>query len=83
VDGGLINTVPVSVCRETGAQYVIGVNVVPAPTKAMCNPNKNQQFQFCDLTKLQEVGEETNLPRLSRIQDHSLRTHIYEIENST
>lgn len=28
VDGGLINTVPVSVCREMGADVVVGVNVV-------------------------------------------------------
>jgi len=83
VDGGLINTVPVSVCREMGAKYVIGVNVIPVPTKIMCNPNKNQQFQFCDLSKLKEIGEKTNLPVLSRIQDHSLRSHIYDIENAT
>jgi NTE family protein len=83
VDGGLINTVPVSVCREMGAKYVIGVNVIPVPTKAICNPNKNQQFQFCDLTKIKEIGEKPNLPVLSRIQDHSLRSHIYDIENAT
>jgi NTE family protein len=28
VDGGLMNTVPVSVCRELGADFIIGVNVV-------------------------------------------------------
>lgn len=28
VDGGLLNTVPVSVCHDMGADYVIGVNVV-------------------------------------------------------
>lgn len=28
VDGGLMNTVPVSLCRELGAEFVIGVNVV-------------------------------------------------------
>lgn len=28
VDGGLLNTVPVSVCQDMGADYVIGVNVV-------------------------------------------------------
>ena len=32
VDGGLINAVPVSVCREMGAEYVIGVNVIPEPS---------------------------------------------------
>jgi NTE family protein len=28
VDGGLMNTVPVSVCRDLGADFIIGVNVV-------------------------------------------------------
>jgi predicted acylesterase/phospholipase RssA len=37
VDGGLLNEVPVSVCRRLGADYVIGVNVIPAPDKVMQN----------------------------------------------
>lgn len=32
VDGGLVNVVPVSVCRDLGADFVIGVNVIPDPT---------------------------------------------------
>jgi len=35
VDGGLINAVPVSICREMGAGYVIGVNVIPDPGKVV------------------------------------------------
>jgi NTE family protein len=31
VDGGLLNQVPVKTCRELGAGYVIGVNVIPEP----------------------------------------------------
>lgn len=31
VDGGLVNMVPVSTCREMGAGYVVGVNVIPDP----------------------------------------------------
>ncbi|MBN1689820.1 MAG: patatin-like phospholipase family protein [Dehalococcoidia bacterium] len=31
VDGGLVNVVPVSVCRDLGADFVIGVNVIPDP----------------------------------------------------
>ncbi|MDO8473911.1 MAG: patatin-like phospholipase family protein, partial [Dehalococcoidia bacterium] len=33
VDGGLVNEVPVKLCREIGASYVIGVNVNPDPAK--------------------------------------------------
>jgi len=31
IDGGLVNVVPVSVCRELGAEFVFGVNVIPRP----------------------------------------------------
>lgn len=35
VDGGLVNVVPVSVCRDLGADYVIGVNVIPEPSSGV------------------------------------------------
>ena len=31
VDGGLVNEVPVTTCRYMGAEYVVGVNVIPDP----------------------------------------------------
>jgi NTE family protein len=31
VDGGLVNVVPVSVCRDMGATFIIGVNALPGP----------------------------------------------------
>ncbi|MBN2098548.1 MAG: patatin-like phospholipase family protein [Dehalococcoidia bacterium] len=31
VDGGLVNMVPVSTCRDMGAEYVVGINVIPDP----------------------------------------------------
>ncbi len=31
VDGGLVNVVPVSVCQDMGANFTIGVNVIPDP----------------------------------------------------
>jgi NTE family protein len=49
VDGGLVNVVPVSVCRDMGADFVIGVNVIPDPasgvmpvtiSSAVCRENK-------------------------------------------
>ena len=83
VDGGLINTVPVSVCRDMGAGYVIGVNVVPDPGKAICNSNKDQQYQVCGSAKLEETGDKTELATVSRIDSHSLRSRIADIENAT
>ena len=42
VDGGLVNEVPVSVCREMRAEYVIGVNVIPEPSRMMPKLKKSQ-----------------------------------------
>ena len=32
VDGGLVNMVPVGICRDMGAEYVVGINVIPDPS---------------------------------------------------
>ena len=79
VDGGLINAVPVSVCREMGADYVIGVNVVPEPSKVLYKPNKNQQYSVYEPTKLGE----TDLSMIPRMHSNSLRSRIDDIEKAT
>jgi NTE family protein len=38
VDGGLVNMVPVSTCRDLGAEYVVGVNVIPDPAGRIHEP---------------------------------------------
>jgi NTE family protein len=38
VDGGLVNEVPVSVCHQLGAEYVVGVNVIPDPSQMLQKP---------------------------------------------
>jgi NTE family protein len=84
VDGGLINTVPVSVCRDMGAGYVIGVNVIPDPGRAICNLNtKDEQYPVYVLNQLKETENKTELDTLSRIDSHSLRSRIADIENAT
>jgi NTE family protein len=52
VDGGLVNVVPVSVCHDMGASFIIGVNVIPDP--AICDLQKKgesapQPFDHHDL----------------------------------
>lgn len=42
VDGGLVNMVPVSTCREMGAEYVVGVNVIPDPAGRIHEPESGQ-----------------------------------------
>lgn len=77
VDGGLINTVPVSVCREMGAEYVIGVNVIPEPGRLLCNPAKNQDNEVCDFVP---AGADEPEPPSTPSGRRSLQTHISDIE---
>jgi hypothetical protein len=65
-----------------GAEYVIGVNAVPDPGKALCNSNLEQQYLVCGPTNLAETGNRSGLAALSRIESHSLRSRIAEIENA-
>jgi len=65
-----------------GAQYVIGVNVIPEPLKVMCSPNKNQQFQTCDLPKLKENEDDKQSAGVSTGR-RSLQSHISDVENAT
>jgi NTE family protein len=81
VDGSLINAVPVSVCRDMGAGYVIGVNVVPDPGKTICNSNKDQQ-QACGSAKIDEAENKAELAALSGIGSNSLLSRITDIENA-
>ena len=37
VDGGLVNEVPVRTCRDLGAEYVVGVNVIPDPSSMVAS----------------------------------------------
>jgi NTE family protein len=83
VDGGLVNTVPVSVCRQMGAGYVIGVNVIPHPVRVMCNPKKDPKYQVCELVKPGDAGDYPDLSAVPRIDGHSLQSHIDVIENAT
>jgi NTE family protein len=68
VDGGLVNAVPVSVCREMGAEYVIGVNVIPDPSKMLLRAEKRQ-------------GESGHLLP-DRGSSQSLRSRLEDIEGA-
>jgi NTE family protein len=43
VDGGLVNMVPVSTCRNMGAEYVVGVNVIPDPAGLIHEAENDQE----------------------------------------
>lgn len=82
VDGGLTNSVPVSICREMGADFVIGVNVIPDPVKVICNSNRSQQFQICEAVNLKEIMEEDKLAEIEKSGRRSVPSHINDIENA-
>jgi NTE family protein len=70
VDGGLLNEVPVSVCRRMGAGHVIGVNVIPPPGSVMQKARKNSGTDkdlVCDKTAMSERVPEVK-PHLVRIE---------------
>jgi NTE family protein len=81
VDGGLVSEVPVAVCRDMGAQRVIGVNVIPDPARAIHislvspgseieNPRKHRKAQ-------QMPGSE--LPRLIDVLTQTLTISGYRV----
>ena len=82
VDGGLVNEVPVSVCREMGAEYVIGVNVIPEPSRMMLGSKKERAVHTGESTKLGEIGDEKKLPMLSNVPSQFLQSRVHDIEDS-
>jgi NTE family protein len=82
VDGGLVNSVPVSICREMGADYVIGVNVIPEPRRIMYNLNKNIQLQVCEISNDEKTIKDDRITDSVGIRHRSLQSHIDDIENA-
>jgi predicted acylesterase/phospholipase RssA len=79
VDGGLTNTVPVSVCRDMGADFVIGINVIPNPNKIICNTDKNRQYLGCETKEYESVEVETT----SGIHGRTMKSHIDDVNTAT
>jgi NTE family protein len=82
VDGGLVNEVPVSVCRVMGAGYVIGVNVLPEPRRIMCSPRKGRHYPACELLRLGEIKDKSNLPIASNGPGRSLKSRLDDTQNA-
>jgi NTE family protein len=91
VDGGLVNEVPVSVCREMGAGYVVGVNVIPGPSRMMQKSKKSRIAHTDKSTKLGEIENERNptmlssgqrLPLLPNVRSLPLQSRFNDIENA-
>lgn len=82
VDGGLVNEVPVSVCREMGAGYVIGVNVIPEPTRLLrkteIEKNRHENKLLNNIFGRDEYEREEPSEQTGR----SLNSHREDIENA-
>jgi predicted acylesterase/phospholipase RssA len=75
--------VPVSVCRDMGAGYVIGVNVVPDPDKAIFDiTTVDKPNSVVESSQLEENENTTHISGPPEIENHSLRSRISEIENT-
>ena len=76
VDGGLLNEVPAGVCRQLGANYVIGVNVIPAP-RSICNTNADHLAAACALSDPVQNKESA-----SQEESQDVTTHLVKIEQA-
>ena len=91
VDGGLVNEVPVSVCRDMGAGYVIGVNVIPGPGRMMHKSKKSLTAHADEPTEPGEIESEKKLtmpsrakrlPLMSNVRNLPLLSRFDNIENA-
>ena len=82
VDGGLINEVPVSVCREMGAEYVIGVNVIPEPGRMMPKLKKSQITRTHQAAKSDGMAHERKLTMRPEVPSRFIQSRVDDIENS-
>lgn len=80
VDGGLVNEVPVSVCHQMGAEYVIGVNVIPDPSGMLERPwserrwarRKKANAASAQLQERRSKASQKRRPSLVKILSQSL-----------
>jgi NTE family protein len=81
VDGGIVTEVPVKVCREMGAEFVIGVNVIPNPAKAIhiYLLNRNNEDEKTAKSVRARRDQEAELPRLIDVLTQSLTISGYRV----
>ncbi|MFH1382847.1 MAG: patatin-like phospholipase family protein [Chloroflexota bacterium] len=80
VDGGLVNEVPVSVCRQRGAGWVVGVNVIPEPSKMVLGSRKGHSDYRGETSKARETGNKSKSPTVSSTHSPHLRLRFNNIE---
>jgi NTE family protein len=82
VDGGLVNEVPVSACRALGAEYVIGVNVIPDPSHFLRKAKEEENTRASRPVAAQpEIGNKDD-PEPDAHTGLSLRSRLDDIEHA-
>jgi NTE family protein len=80
VDGGVVNVVPVNVCRKMGANYIFGVNVIPDPAKVMAHLEFIREPSLPFTTAgLRRKTDEKKPPRLIDVMVQTLLISEYRI----
>lgn len=83
VDGGLVNEVPVSVCREMGAEYVIGVNVLPHPSRTIGASLRKREAARTPVSVEPAKAEDVEKPTaLSHVHNQFLRSRLTQIDTA-
>lgn len=82
VDGGLVNEVPVSVCREIGAEYVIGVNVIPEPSKMILTKKSRQKTTSRKAASQDKSVEKKSKVILPEVSNQYIQSRIKDVEKS-
>jgi predicted acylesterase/phospholipase RssA len=82
VDGGLVLQVPVNVCREMGAEYVVAVNVVPDPARMMPDSGKTAEADAKDTGASNTVLSEETVLTPPEIPAERLVSHRQSIEKA-
>ncbi len=61
IDGGLVNVVPVSVCHDMGADFVIGVNVIPGPREKVSMQEAFEKYKSYQMHSALSENESSTL----------------------
>ena len=81
VDGGLVNVVPTSVCREMAADYIIAVNVIPDPARIMLRLKKEKNVALRSVRIQNKLAKQQSTVVSLNDDNQPLRSYLQEIEN--
>lgn len=81
VDGGLVNVVPVSVCRDMGADFVIGVNVISGQEMDIAPPVDSSIQMSSNVIQKSRAQSKTQFSNVMGSRNLYFRLRSNDIEN--